>query len=75
METTGAVRRHARHKIITLALIVAAVLAMAGCQYGYPHACDNHGGERWYSKGIHTCNDGTIVGDAWLALHHKEAAP
>jgi hypothetical protein len=52
------------------ALIAAAIpLLLAGCSYGYPHACDGHGGTRVYVKGLYWCHDGSKIGAGWLLLH------
>ena len=47
----------------------AALLALAGCSYGYPHACDGHGGTRGLIKGIYYCHDGSTIGSGWLFFH------
>lgn len=57
--------------LVAAALIGAAVLALslAGCSYGYPHACDGHGGTRVVIKGIYYCDDGSSIGAGWLFFH------
>src|SRR6266705_2302264 len=42
-----------RRILAALALAGAALLALAGCTFGYPHACDGHGGTRVVLKGIY----------------------
>jgi len=52
-----------------LILLGAVLLALTGCDYGYPHACDGHGGTRVVIKGVYYCRDGSFIGSGWLWLH------
>jgi hypothetical protein len=58
-----------------LAVALAVVLGANGCHYGYPHACDKHGGIRSVIKSVYICEDGKHVGAGWLMLHHRTVAP
>ena len=65
-----AAARPARGRILAvLVLAIAALLALAGCSFGYPHACDGHGGTRGMLKGTYYCHDGSSIGGGWLWLY------
>jgi hypothetical protein len=61
--------RRIRAAVAALVAAAAVVLALTGCDYGYPHACDGHGGTRIVFKGIYYCHDGSMIGAGWLWLH------
>jgi hypothetical protein len=55
--------------LTTVLLAVIVALTATGCSFGYPHACDGHGGTRGLIKGIYYCHDGSTIGSGWLWLH------
>lgn len=74
-ERTARRIRRTSIKVAPGAMLAAVAFVAAGCQAGYPHACDNHGGTRHVVKDVNVCKDGHKVGDGWLKLHGKTVAP
>jgi hypothetical protein len=69
MSNRSACKRRFTRVVAGLAVIVVAALVLTGCSFGYPHACDGHGGTRVVLKGIYYCHDGSSIGGGWLWLH------
>lgn len=62
-------RRRIAAIITAAAVAIITALSVTGCDYGYPHACDGHGGTRAVLKGVYYCHDGSVIGAGWLWLH------